>query len=326
MGNDELESQDFSTNVASDASRSSQSFPVKMQAADHTAGESSGYPTTRTLREDPQTTPRTSSRLPVVSENTSKNHSQDVPQLYPQGSDLMYSFIKKPSVKRKLTSHADLISVLSLPRDSSRNLRSARSIRTARRKPGAATISEVMNQVRIDETRYARELCTLVDNVIPVLLNCAMSKTQSAKAGQLFGHQKNDANVTAPIVKMGIALERLKSSHDRISLQSPDAFILWAQGSHRVYADYIQAWRMGFQDVVVNSTAPDRNTRPKSNDASTEPTSKNNLSRDEDGYVVSDDGEKVDAAFLLKRPLVRLKHLSKSLEVSRDFQEDLTIR
>jgi len=153
-----------------------------------------------------------------------------------------------------------------------------------------------------------------------------MTKSQSAKAGQFFGHQKNDANVTAPIVKMGIALERLKSSHERISLQSPDAFILWCQGSHRVYADYIQAWRMGFHDVVVNLTAPDRDVRARNNDASTESSWKNTLSCDEEGFVVSDDGEKVDVAFLLKRPLVRLRHVSKSLEVSRDFKKIWTIR
>jgi hypothetical protein len=39
------------------------------------------------------------------------------------------------------------------------------------------------------------------------------------------------------------------------------------------------------------------------------------MARNAEGYVVNGDGERVDVAYMLKRPLVRLKYLAKSLKV-----------
>ena len=227
-----------------------------------------------------------------------------------------------PSAKRKLTSHADLISVLSMPRGGSKSIMSARSIRTNRSRLATATIGDLMRELASDEAKYMRELRTLVDGVIPVLLTCVLSKSDSAVAAGLFSRSaaKNDPSVTKPIVDMGIALQRLKSLHKRIPKDDSNALLSWAQSAQRVYGDYVKAWRLGFQDVVVNLA-------PATDDPSSETPAKTTivlddagawdegLPRNEEGYVVNGDGERVDVAFLLKRPLVRLKYLAKTLKV-----------
>lgn len=258
------------------------------------------------------------SRLPVVSEGSQMNMVRDSPYegALDQGSqDCRVQPALRPTSKRKLTSHADLISVLSLPRDTTSSLKSARSMRTARSKPGLATITELMQEVRSDENKYLRELRTLVDGVIPVLLNCVLSKSQSGVASQLLGRPHGNTDVTTPIIKMGIALERLKSSHERISAQSPDAFILWSQGAHRVYADYIEAWRTGFQNVVIKLAPPERINLSERETKQVQSNWNNALPRNDEEYIVDGDGDKVDVTSLLKRPLVRLRHLARTLEV-----------
>ncbi|XTI93614.1 hypothetical protein V2W45_1252507 [Cenococcum geophilum] len=226
-----------------------------------------------------------------------------------------------PSAKRKLASHADLISVLSMPRGGSKSIMSARSIRTNRSRLATATIGDLMRELTSDEAKYMRELRTLVDGVIPVLLTCVLSKSDSAVAAGLFSRSaaKNDPSITKPIVDMGIALQRLKSLHKRIPKDDSNALLSWAQSAQRVYGDYVKAWRLGFQDVVVNLA-------PATDDSSSETPAKTTivlddaaawdegLPRNEEGYVVNGDGERVDVAFLLKRPLVRLKYLAKTLK------------
>jgi len=218
----------------------------------------------------------------------------------------------------RITKHADLISVLSLPKPGSRSIQSARSIRTNRSRLATATIGDLMRELTTDEGKYMRELRTLVDGVIPVLLTCVLSKSDAAVAAGLFrpsGHAHEDPNFTRPIVDMGIALERLKTLHKRIPQDDPAALLTWAHGAQRVYAEYLKAWRMGFQDVVVN-LAP---ATESSSAGSERPTANaqgldDGLPRNEDGDVVNGDGERVDVAFLLKRPLVRLKYLQKTLK------------
>ena len=211
----------------------------------------------------------------------------------------------------RLAKHADLISVLSLPRAGNKSIMSARSIRTNRSRLATATIGDLMNELATDESKYMRELRTLVDGVIPVLLTCVLSKTDSAIAAGLFrpsATPSNDPNFTKPIVDMGIALERLKTQHKRIPQKDVNAFLTWAHGAQRVYTEYIKAWRVGFQDVVVNlaPAAEDGKIDAEGLDGG--------LPRNKDGDVVNGDGERVDVAFLLKRPLVRLKYLSKTLK------------
>ena len=219
--------------------------------------------------------------------------------------------IKKTSLKRKLTTHADLMSVLSIPREENGSIVSARSIRTSRTRLATATVEDLMKEVASDEAKYMRELRTLVDGVIPVLLSCVLSKAESATAAGLFSRSPSSsgASVTRPIVDMGVALERLKSVHKRIPIDSSDKFLAWTQTALKIYADYIKAWRLGFQDVVVN-LAPATDAGKPDVEAWDE-----GLSRNDDGYLVGGDGERVDVAFLLKRPLVRLKYLAKTVKV-----------
>ncbi|KAI9721760.1 MAG: hypothetical protein M1812_002095 [Candelaria pacifica] len=228
------------------------------------------------------------------------------------------------SLKRRLTTHADLISVLSVPKAGSKSIQSARSIRTNRSRLATATIGDLMTEFGSDETKYMRELRTLVDGVIPVLLTCVLSKSDSAVAAGLFSpsaNAQNDPNITRPIVDMGIALERLKTLHKRVPLQDPDALLSWAQGAQRVYTEYLKSWRMGFQDVVVNlAPAMDESSNSAGNDYGSKGKSGDThslyegLPMNEEGDVVDADGERVDVAFLLKRPLVRLKYLAKTLK------------
>ena len=224
---------------------------------------------------------------------------------------------RRPS-KSRLTKHADLISVLSLPRAGTRSIQSARSIRTNRSRLATATVEDLMKELANDEAKYMRELRTLVDGVIPVLLSCVLSKSDSAVAAGLFSptaSARNDPQFTRPIVDMGIALERLKILHKRISLQDPDALLTWAQGAQKVYSEYLTAWRMGFQDVVVNLAPASNDSGQDRISPSAESDELNEgLPRNKDGDVVDVNGERVDVAFLLKRPLVRLKYLAKTLK------------
>ncbi|KAI4188502.1 MAG: hypothetical protein L6R41_002102 [Letrouitia leprolyta] len=222
------------------------------------------------------------------------------------------------SLKPRLTKHADLISVLSMAEAGNKSIRSARSIRTARSRLATATVADLMTELANDEKKYVRELKTLVDGVIPVLLSCVLSKSDSAVAAGLFRPNFNtqeDPNFTKPIVDMGIALERLKALHRRIPLQDSKSLLTWAHRAQRVYAEYLKAWRMGFQDVVVN-LAPATEGQASQNDTSSSRrgTLDDGLPINKDGDVVNGDGERVDVAFLLKRPLIRLKYLSKTLK------------
>lgn len=218
-------------------------------------------------------------------------------------------------LKRRLTKHSDLLSVLSLPDapvpGRTKSIRSARSIRTTRSRLATATIPDLLRELADDEVKYMRELKTLVDGVIPVLLTCVLSKSDSAVATGLFGPTSGgsaDALVTKPIVDMGIALERLKSFHKYIPLHDSDTLVRWASGAYKVYEDYISAWRMGFQNIIVNLA-------PATQSDSAGDLSQDDMPRNGDGDVLNENGERVDVAFLLKRPLVRVKYLAKLFKV-----------
>ncbi|CZR54811.1 uncharacterized protein PAC_04695 [Phialocephala subalpina] len=217
-------------------------------------------------------------------------------------------------LKRSLTKHADLVSMLSLPDTTqpgrSQSIRSARSIRTTRVHLEDATVEDLLREVVQDESKYMRELNTLVDGVIPVLLTCVLSKSDSAVAAGLFeplAYSSPDAtrSFTKPIVDMGVALERLKSLHKRIPLTDPDSFLHWASQTTKIYEDYLRAWRTGFEDVVVNLAPASRKASLSGElDLDTMPTN-------EQGEVVGHHGEHVDVAHLLKAPMRRIKNLAR---------------
>jgi hypothetical protein len=222
---------------------------------------------------------------------------------------------KNLGLKRRLTKHSDLLSALSLPDTSApgrtKSIKSARSIRTTRTRLETATMTDLLRELADDEIKYMRELKTLVDGVIPVLLSCVLSKSDSAITAGLFSQNSSrqvDASITKPIVDMGIALEQLKTFHKRIPLHDTQLLIHWASSTHKVYEDYVDAWRMGFQNVIVNLA-------PASKSNSVEDQSLDEMPRNEDGDVLNENGERVDVAFLLKRPLARVKYLAKVMKV-----------
>ena len=252
----------------------------------------------------------------VISEATTETYQREA-ALEARDSFDPESLVRRSS-KSRLAKHSDLISVLSLPRGGTKSIRSARSIRTNRSRLATATVEDLMKELASDESKYMRELRTLVGGVIPVLINCVLSRADSAAAAGLFRatpNAKSDPNLTGPIMRMGISLERLKSLHKRIPLEDSAALLRWAQGAQGIYAEYLKAWRMGFQDVVVNlaPAAEDRSTTASSISGQTEDLDQG-LPRNKDGDVVNGDGERVDVAFLLKRPLVRLKYLAKTFK------------
>jgi len=219
----------------------------------------------------------------------------------------------KTGLKRRLTKHSDLLSVLSLPDtppqvERAKSVKSARSIRTTRRHLDSATVQDLLQELAEDEIKYMRELNTLVDGVIPVLLTSVLSKSDSAiAAGLLEPDSATNSSFTKPIVDMGVALERLRSIHKRIPLDDSAAFARWLQSAQKIYEDYLFAWRAGFEGVVVN-LAP---SHP--NDASEK------MPRNKNGDVINDNGEVVDVAYLLKRPLVRVKYLLRVVKVRFSF-------
>ncbi|KAK3057496.1 hypothetical protein LTR09_001680 [Extremus antarcticus] len=211
-------------------------------------------------------------------------------------------------LKRRLTKHSDLMSVLSTPREDNR-IAPARSMRH-RVRSGNATVADVMNEISKDELKYQRELRTLVDGVIPVLLAYVISKNDASRApGSRKSSLHDNPALTQPIYDMGVSLERLKTSHKRIPMHDANELLLWAQHTEKLYSEYLRVWRLGFEDIVVN-LAP-------ANEAGQDGSSKwdNTIQRNSNGDGPGGDSERVDVAYLLKRPLVRVKNFSKTLKV-----------
>jgi hypothetical protein len=279
----------------------------------------------------------------IASVETFKSKAQPAPSVYSELSDatalpprdaiaplpdlsdpsLVSASRSRASMKKKLASHADLISVLSMPASRSKSIVSARSIRTHRSRLETATLEDLMKELASDESKYMRELRTLADGVIPILLKCVLSKSDAAVAAGLFkrapGSEKEAiAEASKAIHDMSVAIQRLKGVHTSIPKEDHFKFLIWAQRALSIYEGYVKTWRLGFQDVVV-SLAVEGEESTVSSPKTAESGWDQGLPRNEDGYIVDGDGERVDVAFLLKRPLVRLKFLSKTLKVSQFF-------
>ncbi|QUC21702.1 uncharacterized protein UV8b_05945 [Ustilaginoidea virens] len=214
-----------------------------------------------------------------------------------------------PGLKRRLTKHSDLVSVLSLPDDSSvpdavRSGRSRPSLRKLRGAPGGVTAQELLREFIDDESLYLRELKTLVDGVVPVLLSHVINGTN---ATELFGPSSSGQipeTVSKSVVNMGVALEKLKGAHSKAPVSDIRKMANWAHGVVPMYSRYLGAWRLGFDDVVVNLA-------PAADWANDQDSLLAALPRNEKGDIVDDDGERVAVAHLLKRPLIRVKQLTK---------------
>ncbi|OLN97503.1 hypothetical protein CCHL11_01290 [Colletotrichum chlorophyti] len=236
---------------------------------------------------------------------------------FTRGKEVSRRKSNKPGLKRRLTKHSDLVSVLSLPDDSqvpsslmsvrSRpSVRKAASVRRAASRPDTVTANDLLKEFSDDENLYQRELKTLVDGVIPVLLSTVLNG-DSASVSDLFGPGSPGRKATSmskSVVNMGVALEKLKTAHKRASHTDINRLISWLHTASPIYDSYLDAWRLGFQDLIVNLA-------PAADRLDDEDSLIDALPRNAEGDVINEDGERVDVAHLLKRPLLRLRLLAK---------------
>ncbi|KAG5967423.1 hypothetical protein E4U56_000876 [Claviceps arundinis] len=214
-------------------------------------------------------------------------------------------------LKRRLTKHSDLVSVLSLPDDASipstiKSHRSRPSLRKHRSTSGQATAQELLREFLDDENMYGRELKTLVDGVVPVLLSHVVNGTNVTElfGPSLLSSGKIPDEVSKSVVGMGVALEKLRGAHKKAPTSDIRKMANWAHGVVPMYNSYLNAWRLGFDDVVVNLA-------PAADGLNDDESLLAALPRNEQGDVVNDHGEQVAVAYLLKRPLIRVKQLAK---------------
>ncbi|KAI1425889.1 hypothetical protein F5Y12DRAFT_324267 [Xylaria sp. FL1777] len=219
---------------------------------------------------------------------------------------------QKSGLKRRLTKHSDLVSVLSLPNDSeapgrSGSLRSARSVRRVSNHLHDATVENLLREFSRDENLYSRELKTLVDGVIPVLLSQFVEGRQGP-SGDLFTSPKGtpkDDPLPKAVVSMGIVLEKLKNHHRRCPLADIYRLPQWLETITPIYGDYLDVWRLGFQGIIVNLAPASPDDEDSLIDA---------LPRNEQGDILNEHGDRIDVAHLLKRPLVRTKWITKFIK------------
>lgn len=212
--------------------------------------------------------------------------------------------------KRRITSHSDLMSVLSLPDQAAvpqgMKNRSRPSLRRKQGIPAGFSEYELLQEFEDDENLYNRELKTLVDGVIPVLLSDVVNNNDATTLFSSGGGSQANA-ISKAVVGMGVALEKLKNAHKKAPLQDIRRLAHWANGVVPMYNSYLSAWRLGFQDLVVNLA-------PAAGQPEDEDSLLDALPRNENGDVINSDGERVAVGYLLKRPLVRIKHMTKLIK------------
>lgn len=234
---------------------------------------------------------------------------------------------KAPGLKRRLTKHSDLVSVLSLPDNGqllppsqTRGVRSGgRLVRKTSKLVDNTPLEDLLEEFADDEFYYQKELKTLVDGVVPVLLTQFVHDTNQA-AKEVLGPSSMRAEklMAKAVVEMGMSLEKLKDFHRRVPVSDIHAVLLWLDSVHPIYDNYLDVWRLGFQDLIVN-LAPAAG-RPEDEDSLV-----NAMPRNEDGDVLDESGEPVDVAHLLKRPLIRIKWMVKLLKVCLFLSFQLTV-
>jgi hypothetical protein len=226
---------------------------------------------------------------------------------FTKSTDLSRQKSQKPGLKRRLTKHSDLVSVLSLPDNGQllapRRSKSIKSSRSLHRRPSRADksrVDELLDEFADDEHFYGRELKALVDGVIPVLLRDVMNgEARDTKA---------DA-VAKSVVNMGMALEKLRDFHRQAPLSDVSELLFWLEDVSPLYDNYLDVWRLGFQGLIINLA-------PRLGRFDDDDSLLNALPLNEDGDIIGENGERVDVAFLLKRPLIRVKWMVKFLKVS----------
>ncbi|ROT35536.1 hypothetical protein SODALDRAFT_69157 [Sodiomyces alkalinus F11] len=214
-------------------------------------------------------------------------------------------------LKRRLTKHSDLVSMLSLPDDNHvpqvlKQVKSRPSFRGARSRSNSIGVDDLLQEFADDENLYQRELKTLVDGIIPVLLTTVLQGDAQVSSTLFWPYysKKMIDSLSKAVVTMGVALEKLKNAHRRAPHSDVNRLIKWMQEVVPIYDSYLDAWRLGFQDLIVNLL-------PAAGRLDDEDSLIGALPRNEDGDVVNENGERVDVAHLLKRPLLRIKLLTR---------------
>lgn len=220
----------------------------------------------------------------------------------------LHSEQQRPGLRRKLTDHDDLISVLSMSNNDQRPLKPSKSSRSGHDPSPNVSIRDALEDFRSAEKDYLEDLKTLVDGVIPVLLNHAMSRSDGAKGKLSDQTSKTLTSAREAIVELGIVLERLLSTHRRAPLATMAELQFFASRSHQIYSDYLCAWRLGFENVVVNLAPADA------------PGQGTILGEVGSAKALDSGARKASVPSLLKRPLARIKHIAKVLKVSKHFR------
>lgn len=215
---------------------------------------------------------------------------------------------QKTGLKRRLTKHSDLVSVLSFPDDENvpGRIKSSRS-RPSQRKvcPTSDDViaEELLKEFADDEVLYQRELKTLVDGVIPVLLSHVLNGRATSELFGVHDADRNAGDLSKSVVSMGVALEKIRHAHKKAPCSDLRRLAHWAPGVVPKYNSYLDAWRLGFQDLVVN-LAP-------VGDGLDDDSLIGALPMNSNGDIIDDTGERVDVAHLLKKPLFRIKRMTK---------------
>ncbi|PNY29837.1 Uncharacterized protein TCAP_00249 [Tolypocladium capitatum] len=212
-------------------------------------------------------------------------------------------------LKRRLTRHSDLVSVLSLPDNSVipsgiKHNRSRPSLRKTSGTSDDVTAGELLREFVDDENLYLRELKTLVDGVVPVLLSHVVNCTNATELFSYGSSGPSTGGLSKSVVNMGVALEKLKNAHSRAPTSDLCRLANWAHGVVPFYGSYLRAWRLGFEDVVVNLA-------PAAGGVDDDDSLLNALPRNEAGDIVNAEGQRVAVSHLLKRPLLRVKQMTK---------------
>jgi hypothetical protein len=129
-----------------------------------------------------------------------------------------------------------------------------------------------------------------------------------------------NADATAKsVVNMGVSLEKLRDFHRQVPLGDIGELFFWLDDVSLVYDRYLDHWRLGFQGLIINLA-------PRSGRFDDDDSLLNALPLNEEGDIVGENGERVDVAWLLKRPLIRVKWMVKFLKVSLSLANSVSPR
>ncbi|KAF3928479.1 hypothetical protein ABW20_dc0106761 [Dactylellina cionopaga] len=231
---------------------------------------------------------------------------------------------------KRYKSTADLMSILSERHPSSvraKSIKSTRSIRSIKNKVvvGTLTLKDLLIELATEEFSYTEDLQLLEHRIVPVLLDAKLAKTdQEAAAGKRASPEKLiQNNPLKAIVDVSIALKRLNGIHEKLAdaikiatpddaeaVPEPEEILKWAQASKYVYEDYIAFWKMDWDEVVINTDVLEAIEKKKAGGNGSVGSASEVLAG------TGKNGKSIDVGYLLKRPLVRTRVLTKLFKVS----------